>query len=240
MELQIMDIIVSIIVVVLTLAGLWKVFEKAGRKGWEGIIPIYNQYVMLRITGLSGWWIATYLLPIVPLVVVSNMNIAVNSPEVPPVVTALAIIVLLSGFIISVVQTIINYEMARSYGKGLAYTFGLIFFPFVFWPILGFGDAVYEGMDSAEESADEPEADTDTEEVSEAEDGASDDAVDNEDAEDHSSDEEVGEADEDKKLSEIEPESEDEEETVSKEEGEDDNESEADDEDVESKEGKKE
>ena len=28
--------------------GLWKLFEKAGRKGWEAIIPIYAFYVMLR------------------------------------------------------------------------------------------------------------------------------------------------------------------------------------------------
>jgi hypothetical protein len=27
-------------------AGLWKMFEKAGRPGWESLVPIYNGYVL--------------------------------------------------------------------------------------------------------------------------------------------------------------------------------------------------
>jgi|GEM_PF-989127 hypothetical protein len=199
METQIIDIIISLIIVVMTLAGLWKAFEKAGRKGWEGIVPVYNQYVMLRLAGLSGWWIAAYLLPIIPLVVVSGMSIAPVFGGVPPVVTALAVIVLLSGFIISIVQTIINYEMSRLFGKGLAFTFGLIFFPFIFWPILGFGDAIYAGSRNPDESSEESKNDKDADKSSRedkksSEDGWSLDDEENSD-DDWSSEEDTNEAD---------------------------------------------
>ncbi|MCA1807839.1 MAG: DUF5684 domain-containing protein, partial [Actinobacteria bacterium] len=40
----------------------------------------------------------------------------------------------------------VTYEMARSFKKGLGFTFGLIFLPFIFWPILGFGEARYAGL----------------------------------------------------------------------------------------------
>lgn len=52
----------------LILISFWKIYEKAGRKGWEGIIPIYNIYVMLQIVGKPGWWLIMYFIPIVNIV----------------------------------------------------------------------------------------------------------------------------------------------------------------------------
>ncbi len=39
----------------LTIAALWKVFEKAGEPGWKSIIPFYNMWVLAEIAGLPGW-----------------------------------------------------------------------------------------------------------------------------------------------------------------------------------------
>lgn len=60
-----MGYLVFTIILVLIHFGLWKLFEKAGRKGWESLIPIYREYVITRITGHPGWWIALLLIPIV-------------------------------------------------------------------------------------------------------------------------------------------------------------------------------
>jgi hypothetical protein len=35
--------------------------------------------------------------------------------------------------------------LAKSYGKDTGFTIGLIFLPFIFYPILGLGDAEYQG-----------------------------------------------------------------------------------------------
>jgi hypothetical protein len=37
-------------------------------------------------------------------------------------------------------------EVAKKFGKEAGFTVGLIFLPFIFWPILGFGDSVYMGQ----------------------------------------------------------------------------------------------
>ncbi len=58
---------VAIIVVVL--ASYWKLFEKAGKPGWAGIVPIYNMVVMLDIAGRPLWWVALLFIPIVNFVV---------------------------------------------------------------------------------------------------------------------------------------------------------------------------
>lgn len=37
--------------------------------------------------------------------------------------------------------------ISKNFGKSEGFTIGMIFLPFIFWPILGFGDATYEGND---------------------------------------------------------------------------------------------
>jgi hypothetical protein len=55
-------VIIYIAILVLYIASFWKLFEKAGRPGWEAIIPIYNIYVLFKIGGKPGWWLAFILL----------------------------------------------------------------------------------------------------------------------------------------------------------------------------------
>ncbi len=45
------------------LTGCWKLFEKAGRKGWEALIPVYNFYVMLRLSARPVWWLIWLFIP---------------------------------------------------------------------------------------------------------------------------------------------------------------------------------
>ena len=43
----------------------WRIFEKAGREGWEAIVPFYNFYILLKIVGKPGWWLLLYFIPFV-------------------------------------------------------------------------------------------------------------------------------------------------------------------------------
>ena len=62
-------IIIYLAVVVLEIAAMWKVFEKAGKPGWAAIVPIYNIIVMLEIVGKPTWWVVLLLVPIVNYVI---------------------------------------------------------------------------------------------------------------------------------------------------------------------------
>jgi len=91
-------------------AGMWRVFEKAGRPGWEAIVPIYNLYILTtKIIGRSVVWFVACLIPVVGLV--------------PAVILCI--------------------DVAKSFGKSTGYGIGLLLLGFVFWPMLGFGDANY-------------------------------------------------------------------------------------------------
>ena len=47
----------------LILASLWKIFVKAGLPGWGSLIPLYNFYLLAKITYDSGWNILLLLIP---------------------------------------------------------------------------------------------------------------------------------------------------------------------------------
>jgi uncharacterized membrane protein YtjA (UPF0391 family) len=58
-----------LLLVVFVIAGMWKVFTKAGKPGWAAIIPIYNTIVILEIVGRPIWWIILMLIPCVGFVI---------------------------------------------------------------------------------------------------------------------------------------------------------------------------
>jgi len=57
-----------------TLAGLWKIFQKAGYKGWEVCVPFYNFYVWLKIIKKPLWW---YIFIIIPFINVFTLLLMV-------------------------------------------------------------------------------------------------------------------------------------------------------------------
>jgi Family of unknown function (DUF5684) len=101
--------IVALAIVALELAAFWKIFTKAGEPGWASIVPFYNIWVLLRITGKPGWWIILLLVPVVNIV-------------------------------IAILETV---ELAKAFGKSGGFAAGLIFLPFIFYPMLAWGDAQY-------------------------------------------------------------------------------------------------
>jgi hypothetical protein len=64
-------------VVLLAIIALWRVFAKAGRPGWAAIIPIYNIYTLVKVSGNSGWFTLLYFIPIVNVVIAIIVAIGV-------------------------------------------------------------------------------------------------------------------------------------------------------------------
>jgi hypothetical protein len=53
----------------LVIVALWVVFQKAGESGWKSLIPFYNVYILMQISGKPGWWFILLLIPVVGLAV---------------------------------------------------------------------------------------------------------------------------------------------------------------------------
>jgi len=96
---------------ILVIAGVWKVFDKAGQPGWGALIPIYNIILLLKIAKRPLWWVILMILPLISIII--------------------AIIVCI--------------DIARYFGKGSGFGIGLALLGPIFFPVLGFGDAQYQG-----------------------------------------------------------------------------------------------
>jgi hypothetical protein len=62
-------VVFVIALVILEIAGLWKVFTKANQPGWAAIVPFFNYYVLLKVVGRPGWWLILYFIPFVNIVI---------------------------------------------------------------------------------------------------------------------------------------------------------------------------
>src|SRR5690606_20804871 len=108
--------LVYVAVIVVTIIGLWKMFEKAGKPGWAAIVPIYNGIVMAEIVGKPAWWGVLLIVPCV-------------------------------GIVFGI--WLLNLFM-KSFGKDTLFTILALLFPFVIFPMLGFGDDKYIGPVASE------------------------------------------------------------------------------------------
>ena len=61
-------IVIYIAILVLYIASIWTIFNKAGQPGWACIIPIYNIIVYLRVVGKPWWWLFLFMIPYVNLI----------------------------------------------------------------------------------------------------------------------------------------------------------------------------
>lgn len=107
------SLLVSLGFMVFMIVMMWIVFKKAGRPGWGILIPLYNIYLMLKIGGMSGWWLLGLFIPFVNIV---------------------------AGLVVAFLLPI---KIAGKFGKGVLFGIGLIFIPFIFYAILALTDVQY-------------------------------------------------------------------------------------------------
>ncbi len=75
MPIMIVSVIIELVIAVYIIFITWRVFEKAGRKGWESIIPFYNIYVAFTIAGLEWWYLILMFVPFVNIYVAVHLSI---------------------------------------------------------------------------------------------------------------------------------------------------------------------
>jgi len=110
------QIVLLILFVVLVVASMWKVFEKAGQPGWAAIVPFYNMYVLTcKIAEKDALWFVLCFIPFVNIIII----------------------------------LVIYIEVANKFGQGALFGIGLFLLGFIFFPILAFGGAEYQGSAGA-------------------------------------------------------------------------------------------
>ncbi len=133
----------------ISLFALRILFKKADRPGWSAFIPVYNVFQMSKIaTGKSTMavlisvLIGLYLLPQILLLIISPIEMLVDSPTFTFVVSTVLMMFVQTGtmglLIALILFGVLSYSFVKSYGKEPYLCRLAIFFaPFIFI-IIGF------------------------------------------------------------------------------------------------------
>lgn len=107
---------------IVTIIAQWKFFKKCGKNGWEALIPFYNTWTLLEISGLNWWYFLILLAPTIITILIGGN--AINT------------LFSLAAFF---VYFLIYYNIAKK-TKQNEILFGIlgIFVPYVAIMILGF------------------------------------------------------------------------------------------------------
>ncbi|HET8645673.1 MAG TPA: DUF5684 domain-containing protein [Vicinamibacteria bacterium] len=130
---------------VLSLAMAGQELEGSGGGG-GGIVGLLFMAVWLGLTALviAGFW-KTFVKAGEPgwaiLVPIYNVIVLLKIAGKP----AWWFLLFLVPLVNLVIGIMVAVEIAGNFGKGTGFGVGLALLPFVFYPMLGFGDAVYQG-----------------------------------------------------------------------------------------------
>jgi Family of unknown function (DUF5684) len=97
-----------------------------------GLLLIVSMWKVFSKAGQPGW---AAIIPIYNIYVLCKV-------AGRPGWWLLLMLIPLVNFIIAI---ILNIDIAKKFGKGVGFGIGMIFLPFIFYPILGFGSAQYQG-----------------------------------------------------------------------------------------------
>lgn len=118
-------IFIALIVGILIIIGRWNIFKKGGEEGWKAIIPFYNTYTMCKLVGVNPYWVL--------IVVVGCLF------------TTVPLLNIVAGVASIYFTVLLNVSLAKAFGKDTGFAIGLIFLPYIFYPILGLGKQEFIG-----------------------------------------------------------------------------------------------
>jgi hypothetical protein len=133
--------IVLLAITILMIVSNWKIFEKAGEDGWKSLIPIYNTFIYFKISWNRSMCAAFYILAIMSIVLNNEgYGLAGSSAAVSFSLLLLALVI--------IIYIVVCVKLAIAFGENFGYGIGLAFLPFIFYPLLAFGDIKYERNNS--------------------------------------------------------------------------------------------
>ncbi|MDD2207859.1 MAG: DUF5684 domain-containing protein [Bacilli bacterium] len=116
-------LVIFLAVIIFLLTSKYLVYKKAGKKGWEALIPFYSIWVLVEITNLKWWFffiaLGAIFLPIVSLGLLSGLG----------------------GIVSLIGMFFCHYNLALKFNKDpILYGVCLTILPIIFYPILAFSN----------------------------------------------------------------------------------------------------
>jgi hypothetical protein len=141
---------------ILTIIGLWNMFNKAGEPGWGAIIPYYNTYLLYKIADMKKmFWlflitsITTVVLFFVFIIAMIASFVSIGTYSSNGIYGLMGSflgfsVVFLAAFVIGLVLKIMNaIKVAQVFNLSGGYAVGIFFLPWLFYMIIGLSKEIH-------------------------------------------------------------------------------------------------
>ena len=142
--------IFSVIIVAAVIVAWWRIFSKAGEKGWKILIPVYNMYVMYKLFWKAAIFAIMIVLSIVAVIgsSVTMYGAVMSVLQGGSSTFYIGLFLLVASMIVILILDIIFYnKVSKAFGHGAGFTVGLVLLPFIFLLILAFDSSKYIGKE---------------------------------------------------------------------------------------------
>lgn len=111
---------IALAIGIIIILSLYRIFKKAGEKGFIAFIPIYNMIKLYKISGINPLFLLSFFIMFIP--------------EIGTI-----------GFMIwNIVDATQKALLARKFNKHIGFIVGIILLDFIFYPILALDKSKYE------------------------------------------------------------------------------------------------
>ncbi len=144
--IAIIGLILLLVFGVLEVIGRWRIVKRLGGHGWSQLIPVYCEWEMSKVVGLSRNFC-------VAITAVSGAMVLCACGRNYEMLHNLGYVAGIAGLVLSCVML---HKLSRVYGHGCGYVVGLLLLPGIFYLLLGCSSKEIEAPVKFDE--DKPEA----------------------------------------------------------------------------------
>lgn len=100
-----------LVIYILLIVAWWRIFQKAGQPGWASLIPIYNLYILFKISMGSGWFFLLEFIPVANIIIDIILKVKLSKAFGYPGIFALGLI-----FLPNIFQLILGFDRSQYIG----------------------------------------------------------------------------------------------------------------------------
>ncbi len=138
----------SIVMCAILVLSHWRMFAKAGEKGWKALIPLYSDYTLFKLVWTTkSFWIYMGTAAACGIFTALSGQIVFDASgqiyAVAPSNFLFGMIAYVASIVFVIYTVLLAIRTALAYGKKMLFGLGILILPIIFKAILAFGSATY-------------------------------------------------------------------------------------------------